>query len=111
MKQESSASGGGQSIREVRERAHAHYSFETFEEACKRFSEKCRQDYRTWCRVIYMRNAPKFTKATAGTYVAGRFTIRRTYIWELELDDCKVMGYTSLSAAKAGAAELAEKIA
>jgi hypothetical protein len=49
----------------------------------------------------------KFTKTTAGIYTAGRWTIARTYNWELRLDGIKVMGYTSLKAAKAGAAEYA----
>ncbi len=57
------------------------------------------------CRLIYMSNGMKFTKTTAGTYVSGRWTIARTHNWELRLDGIKVMGYTSLTAAKAGAAE------
>jgi predicted methyltransferase len=54
-----------------------------------------------------MSNEMKFTKTTAGTYTSGRWTITRTYCWELHLDGCKVMGYTSIKAAKAGAAEYA----
>lgn len=54
-----------------------------------------------------MSNDMKFAKTTAGTYTADRWTITRTYCWELLLDDCKVMGYTTLTAAKSGAAEYA----
>jgi predicted methyltransferase len=58
----------------------------------------------------------KFTKDNrpgafnlTGHYVSGRWTIVNTAprYWELRLDDCKVMGYTSLAAAKAGAEEYA----
>lgn len=49
----------------------------------------------------------KFQKTSAGTYTSGRWSIVRTYKWELRLDDCEVMGFTSLTAAKAGAAEYA----
>lgn len=53
----------------------------------------------------------KFTKTAAGTYTAGRFTISRTYCWELRLDGCEILGYatgyTSLGGAKSAAAEIA----
>lgn len=53
----------------------------------------------------------KFTKDTTnnrtGRYVSGRWSIVNTarQYWELRLDGTKVMGYTSLAAAKAGAEE------
>lgn len=57
-----------------------------------------------------MSNGMKFTKTTAGTYVSGRWSIVRTYNWELRLDDIKVMGYRSLTTAKAGAVYTASKM-
>ena len=56
-----------------------------------------------------MSNEMKFRKTSPGNYKAGRFTIARTHNWELRFDGIKVMGYTSLTAAKAGAIEYAAK--
>lgn len=53
-----------------------------------------------------MSNGMKFTKTNTGTYTSGRFTIQRTYRWELQYDGFEVMSFTSLAAAKAYAAEM-----
>lgn len=52
----------------------------------------------------------KFAKISAGQYQSGPWTIVRTHVWELRHEGTKVMGYTSLAAAKAGAAEYAARV-